>query len=129
MKATINTLYDILIQAGIKQLQISSQIAMEFSFKNITYWVQLDVDGTLTYGPIEFANSAVTSEFLRDSFQEFGSTVDFEDFVYGVVGDNLYGELYRITEKLLKIEDETNTLPISVDFEKLVNDMFNYGNC
>lgn len=123
MENVIDKLYNILIEAGINKKNIEKEEDLIlFIHKKIKYSVQIDGENDFGYGPTEFENQALTSDYLHDRYSEYGELVDFEDFVFGVVNNNIYGDLYRITEKLLKLEDEVKYLDI--DFEGIVNHMF-----
>jgi hypothetical protein len=123
METTIDKLYDILIEVGINKKTIEKKVNLIlFTHKKIMYFVQIEGDDEFNYGPSEFENGALDSDYLEERYGDYGSIVDFEDFAYSVVNDNLYTKLYSITDKLLKIEEEAENC--DVDFEALVNHMF-----
>ena len=132
MENTIDKLYDILINEGISKKNIEKdEDIIHFIHKKIRYSVQIDgedgevlISDGLIYGPDEFENGALNSDYLHDHYQEYGSIDDFYNFVYDVVRGNTYDELYKITEKLLVIERDAQNCGVRVDFGQLVRHMF-----
>jgi hypothetical protein len=125
METTIDRLYDILIETGVSKKNIEKGIeTIHFTHKKITYSVQLDGDNHLIYGPFEFKNGAIDGDYLIDNYTEYGDNVEFEDWVYDVVNQDRFDTIYRMTEKLLKLEEDADDNDI--DFPKLVNHMFYY---
>lgn len=119
----IDKLYNILVEAGINKKNIEKEDDLIFfTHKKIRYSVQIEGEDDFAYGPTEFENQALTSDYLHERYSECGNLVDFEDFIYSVLNDNPYTDLYRITDKLLKIEEEAENYDI--DFEGIVNHMF-----
>jgi hypothetical protein len=135
MEKMIEQLYDVLINEGIGKKNIETgKDNIHFVHKKIKYSVQIDgEDGTeiiqrgLIYGPDEFENQSLSSDYLHQHYQEYGNIDEFYNFVYDVVSGNTYSELYKITEKLLAIEADANNCGVDVDFERLVTHMFVFG--
>jgi hypothetical protein len=120
----MENLFEILINEGINKKDIQNDgNVVWFAYKKIKYFVQIEGDGLL-YGPNGFKNEAVSSDYLHENYEEYGTINDFSEFVYDVVRGDRFGELYKITELLQKIEFEIEDT--SIDFGKLITHMFLY---
>jgi hypothetical protein len=125
MEITIQQLTDILIECGINKNKIHSlsDTLIEFGYKKITHTVEIDGE-ELIWGPDEFDNGALNSDYLHDNFTEYGGISEFEDYISSIVTNGTFNELYSLTEKLYKLEiwAEEN----EIDFESIVTHMFRY---
>ena len=140
MENLIDKLYEILTTKGISKKSIrkvstlseyiegdTTYDKLEFVYKKVTYSIQIeDFDtGEIQFGPDSFDNHSLTIDYLHDNHTEYGLVDDFEDYVDNILYENPMGELYKITEKLLQIEEVLET-ELHIDVPTLLKDMFGY---
>jgi hypothetical protein len=126
MEETLSSIYEVLISHNINKKNIRKfESRIDFFHKKIIYSVQIESNGELMYGPIEFENNTIDSVFLRETYTEFGDLSWFDDYVYQIVHTNMFGNLYKITDALIKLEERSeSSTEVSINFNKLVNHMF-----
>lgn len=121
-----NKIKEILISNGIKKSTIIDETEyITFKHKKITYVVQYELNDEYIYGLDEFDNGALSQDYLKDNYTEYGTIGDFEDYVYHITKGQAFDKLYKITEMLFKLEDDADENDI--DFESIVNHMFYNG--
>ncbi len=140
MENLIDKLYEILTTKGISKKSIrkvstlseyiegdTTYDKLEFVHKKVTYSVQIKgfETGEIQFGPDSFDNHALTTDYLHDNYTEYGVIEDFEEYVDNILYENPMGELYKITEKLLQIEEVLET-ELRIDVPTILKDMFGY---
>lgn len=118
----IDKLYDVLINVGLRKNTITKELErIVFRYKKILYSVEFDGDD-LMYGPVEFENNTLDSDYLLETYTEYGTFEEFEDYIYTIVNEQPLSTLYSITEKLLKLEETADLYDI--EFPKILHIMF-----
>jgi hypothetical protein len=130
MEETLNKIYEVLIGHGVNKKNISKfENRIDFFYKKIIYSVQIEGDDELMYGPIEFENNAIDTIFLHKNYSEYGDLSWFDDYVFQIVHANMFSELYKITDALIKLEERSErSTEVIIKFNKLVDHMFLHAN-
>lgn len=130
MEETLNSIYEVLIGHNINKKNIRKfENRIDFFYKKIIYSVQIESTDELMYGPTEFENNAIDSDFLHDNYTEYGDLTWFDDYVYQIVKGDMFSDLYKITDALIKLEKRAElSTEVSINFNKLVNHMFINAN-
>lgn len=130
MEETLNSIYELLISYNINKKNISKfENRIDFFYKKIIYSVQIEGSDEFMYGPSEFENNAIDSDFLHNNYTEYGDLSWFDDYVYQIVNADMFSDLYKITDALIKLEEKAElSTEVIIDFNKLVNHMFLNAN-
>lgn len=130
MEETANRVYEILGNHNINKKNIKRvDNRIDFFYKKIIYSVQIESFDELSYGPSEFTNNAVSTDLLHDNYTEYGDLSWFDDYVYQIVYANIFDNLYKITDALIKLEEKAaSSTEVEINFSKLINHMFIDGN-
>lgn len=130
MEETLNSVYEVLISYNVNKKNISKfENRIDFFYKKITYSVQVNGIDEFIYGPSEFENNAIDSDFLHNNYTEYGDLSWFDDYVYQIIHADMFGDLYKITDALIKLEERAElSTEVIINFNKLVNHMFLNAN-
>lgn len=122
METRIKELEDALVEAGFRKNMITKDLErIEFRYKKITYSVNFDGDD-LMFGPLEFENGTLDSDYLFERYTEYGTFEDFKDYLYTMINEQPLSVLYSITDKLLKLEETASMYDI--ELSRIVHIMF-----